>query len=132
MSEGRNTWDFPTEGVLYVRPRTSQELRNLLDRQVFVDVFHAYPSPCKPPEGTSVTENRKYFGFFFREVRLVLATIEKRGFFERVATRIAGGWPETDRSRGSVDRGSCTGMWSRPFPTVRPLFFWAGPTFSHT
>ena len=71
MSERRHTWDFPTQGVLNVRPRTSQELRNLLDRQVFVDVFHAYPSPCKPPEGTSVTENRKYFLFFFERRDLV-------------------------------------------------------------
>jgi hypothetical protein len=39
----------------------------------------------------------------------MLAIIEKRVFLNGVPTGIAEEWPEMDRSRGCVDRKSCTG-----------------------
>jgi hypothetical protein len=42
----------------------------------------------------------------------LLAIIEKRSFLNGEPTGIAEGWPEMDRSKGYIDRKSCTGTWS--------------------
>jgi hypothetical protein len=40
VGEGRHTWNFAAQGSLNMRLRTSQQFRNVLNRQVLVWVFH--------------------------------------------------------------------------------------------